>query len=74
MVIQPSGDKECYLITNVYGPQLLEDKLKLLTSMEVLRERHSIIHWIMGGDFNMMRSLSEKKGGSRMLGRDLLAF
>jgi len=43
MVIQSLGEKECYLITNVYGPQLLEEKLKLLTSLEDLRERHSII-------------------------------
>lgn len=74
MVIQPLGDKECYLITNVYGTQILEEKLKLLTSLEELRERHSIIPWIMGGDFNMIKSLSKKKGGSRMLGRNSLAF
>ena len=29
VVIQPLGDKEVYLITNVYGPQNLEDKLRL---------------------------------------------
>jgi len=62
MVIQPLGDKECYLITNVYSPQLVGVKQKLLTSLEELRERHSIIPWIMGGDFNMIRSLSGKKG------------
>jgi len=47
---------------------MLEDKLNLLTSLEELRERSSIIPWIMGGDFNMIRSLSEKKGGSKRLG------
>ena len=61
MVIQPLGDKEVYLITNVYGPQKIEDKLMLLTSLEELRERHPIMPWIMGGDFNMIRSLTEKK-------------
>lgn len=74
MVIQPLGDMDCYLITNVYGPQLLEDKLMLLTSLEELRERHPVMPWIMGGDFNMMRSLTEKKGGTRTLGRDSIAF
>lgn len=37
IVIQHLGDKDCYLTTNVYGPQLLEDKLKLLTSLDELR-------------------------------------
>ena len=61
MVIQPLGDKEVYLLTNVYGPQKLEDKLKLLTSLEELRGRNLGIPWILGGDFNMIRSLLEKK-------------
>ena len=30
--------------------------------------------WIVAGDFNMIRSLSEKKGGTRQLGRDSEAF
>ena len=38
LVIQLVGDKEIYMITNVYGPQKLEDKLKFLTSLEELRE------------------------------------
>jgi len=33
LVIQPLGDTKTYLITNVYGPQKIEDKLKLLTSL-----------------------------------------
>ena len=40
LVIQPLGDKEIYMITTVYGPQKLEDKLKLLTSLKKLRERY----------------------------------
>jgi len=63
MVIQPLGDKEVYLITNVYGPQKLEGKLKLLSSLEELRERYLVMPWIVEGDFNMIRSLSEKKVG-----------
>ena len=43
MVIQPLGDKEIYMITNVYGPQKLEDKLWLLTSLEELRERNPVM-------------------------------
>ena len=61
LVIQPLGDKEIYMITNVYGPQKLEDKLKLLTSLEELRERYPDMPWILAGDFNMIISLIEKK-------------
>ena len=63
VVIQPLVDKDIYLITNFYGPQKLEDKFKLLTSLGDIRERHMGIPWILGGDFNMIKSLSEKKEG-----------
>ena len=38
MVIQHLGDKEVYLLTNVYGPQKSDDKLRLLTSLEELKQ------------------------------------
>jgi len=50
------------------------DKLKLLTSLEDLRARHPNMPWIVAGDFNMIRSLLEKKRGTRQLGRDFEAF
>jgi len=62
MVIQLVGDKETYLVTNVYGPQRMDGKLKFLDSLEDLRDRHVGIAWSLGGDFNMIKSLSEKKG------------
>lgn len=74
MVIQPLGDREVYLNIIFYVPQNPDNKLRLLTSLEDLRDRHSGIPWILGGDFNMIRSLSEKKGGTRSLGRDSIAF
>ena len=40
VVCQPVGDKEIYMITNVYGPQKQADKLKLLISLENLSSRH----------------------------------
>lgn len=61
VVIQPLGDKKVYFTTNVYGPKKVEDKLKLLTSQEKLIQRHLVIHWILGGDFNMVRSLYKKR-------------
>jgi len=52
---------ETYLVTNFYGPQRLDDKLKFLDSLVELRDRHVGVPWIMGGDFNMIKTLSEKK-------------
>ena len=48
VVIQPVGDKEMYLVTNVYGPQRMEGKLLFLNSLQKLRERHAKIPWILG--------------------------
>lgn len=62
------------MITNIYGPQKLDDKIKLLTSLKKLRERYPDMPWILAGDFNMIRSLTEKKGGTKNLGRDSIAF
>ena len=60
--------------TNVYGPQKLEDKLKLLTSLEEMRKRYLDMPWILAGYFNMIKSLTEKKGGTRILGKDSTTF
>jgi len=58
----------------VYGPQILEGKLKFLDSLEDLRVRHADKPWILGGDFNMIKSLSEKKCGTRIQTQDSLRF
>eukprot|EP00253_Pinus_taeda_P017178 PITA_17178 len=49
LVCSPVGDKEIYMITNVYGPQKQADKLKLLTSLEDLRARYPNMPWIVAG-------------------------
>ena len=74
MVIQPLGDNEIYMVTNVYGPQNSKEKLKLLTSLEVLRKRHPDMPWILGGDFNMIKSLLEKRGGTKALSKYSIPF
>jgi len=74
VVIQPIGDRDTYLVTNVYGPQRIDDNLRFIETLVDLRIRHAGISWIMGGDFNMIKSLSEKKGVTRALSKDSLAF
>jgi len=61
VVVQPVGVSETFLVTNVYDPQRIDDKLKLLESLIDLRKRQAGIPCIMGGDFNMIKSLSGKK-------------
>eukprot|EP00253_Pinus_taeda_P027092 PITA_27092 len=61
VVIQPVGVLETFLVKNVYGPQNLEDKLKLLEALTDLKSRQTRKPWILGGDFNMIKYLSEKK-------------
>lgn len=45
-----------------------------LDSLQKLRERYAKIPWILGGDFNMIKTLSEKKGGTRILTKYSCAF
>ena len=47
VVIQPVGDRETYLVTNVYGPQRMDDKLRFLDSLIKLRDRHINVPWIL---------------------------
>jgi len=74
METQMIGNSETYLCTNVYGPQKIEEKLSFLRSLLNLKLRHSSMMIIMGGDFNMIASLLEKKGGIRKLNKDAEVF
>eukprot|EP00253_Pinus_taeda_P005917 PITA_05917 len=69
VVIQPVGDKDPYLVTNVYGLQRLDDKIRFLDFLVDLQARHQGLPWVIGGDFNMIRSLSEKNGCTRALNK-----
>jgi len=71
---QATGNSESYLCTNVYGPQKLEDKISFLSSLLSLKSRHPSSKCIMGGDFNMITTLLEKKGGIRKLKKDVELF
>lgn len=74
MVIQPISDRNTYLVTNVYGTQSLDEKIRFLDSLVYLWVRYAGLPWVIGGDFNMIRSLSEKKGGTGALNKDVAAF
>lgn len=52
-------------LSNVYGPSQSMKKTEFLASMHVLKEEAGDLPWIVGGDFNIIRSLEEKKGGLR---------
>ena len=55
------------LITNVYGPQKAGDKSSFFKYLINLGDLNPSVHWVFGGDFNLVTSLEEKKGGGRCL-------
>ena len=55
------------MLMNVYGPQSVKDKWDFLGSLRHMRERFPNAHWVVGGDFNLITSLEEKKCGRRCL-------
>jgi exonuclease III len=61
-------------LTNVYGPATPRDKQAFLKSLSYLSSLTQHNRWIVGGDFNIIRSLEEKKGGSRRLDQESSDF
>jgi exonuclease III len=61
-------------ITNVYGPANPREKQTFLRSLDYLPSLLKHKHWIIGGDYNLIRTLEEKKGGSRRLDQDTNDF
>jgi hypothetical protein len=59
------------LCTNVYGPQMLEEKRRILIDLEDLKTHFNNLHSILAGDFNIITSLTEKIVGTRRLNRDV---
>ena len=75
--MQIIGHTEEILCTNVYGPQVMEGKRRFLLDLENLKDHTHNAHWILVGDFNIITTLAEKKGGTGRLDRDaeeLLSF
>jgi len=71
---QVVGNSETFLCTNVYGPQKLEEKLNFLRTLLNLKLRYPRVKAVIGGDFNMITTLMEKKGGTRKLNKASEAF
>lgn len=46
----------------------------MLEDLNEIRRYHGANNWILGGDFNMITNLAEKKGGLRRLDKDAEAF
>ena len=61
------GTKEQVVISGVYGPPSPGEKENFLNSMKIIRRLYLEAAWIIGGDFNLIRSLEEKKGGIRKM-------
>lgn len=74
VIIQPMGMSKTFLDTNVYGPKRIDEKLSFMNSLVDLKSRHKETPWVLGGDFNMIKSFSEKKEGTRILSKDSVGF
>ena len=53
---------------------MLEDRRGMLSNLADLENRANNLHWILAGDFNIITSLMEKKGGTKILDRDAKEF
>ena len=64
------GSNQEGTITNVYGPQGQQEKIKFMERMTRVKSLATTPNWILGSDFNMIMSLEEKTGGSKRLEQD----
>jgi hypothetical protein len=62
------------LCTNVCGPQVMEEKRRMLLDLENLKDHTHNLHWILANYFNIITTLAKKKGGTKRLDRDAEDF
>lgn len=62
------------VISNIYGPANPREKHSFLNSLEFLASWVDKRHWILGGDFNLITNLQEKKGGTRKMDAHSIRF
>jgi hypothetical protein len=58
------------IITNTYRPQAPLEKLAFLNNLSYLGDLADDKWWIIGGDFNIILSLKEKRGGQWHMDQD----
>lgn len=68
------GEETTRLITNVYRPHQLGEKLKFLQQLQFIAELTHPHLWIRGGDYNLITSLEEKKWDLRRLDQEHSTF
>ena len=59
------GNKEWFLISAVYDPHILVEKENFLQRIKTLSQLHEEKLWLLVGDFNLITTLEEEKGGLR---------
>jgi len=62
------------LLTNVYGPNAPGEKPDFLNLLEWINQTSQAKPWIVGGDFNMIKSIAEKRGGRTIADPNQLDF
>jgi len=69
-----TGSTEQILILGVYGPHIPREWKNFLNDLQATRRIFPGIPWIVGGDFNMIRTTEEKKGGIRRIYQNMEEF
>eukprot|EP00253_Pinus_taeda_P033060 PITA_33060 len=69
-----AGTKEKVVISGVYGPPTPGEKESFMEKIKEIRRIYPEPAWIIGGDFNLIRSLEEKNGGIRKVDQYMSMF
>ena len=48
---------------NIYGPIYFQEKHSFMGFLQWIQEQAELGQWVLGGDFNLIANLEEKKGG-----------
>ena len=59
---------------NIYGPSCFHEQHSFLGFLNWLQEQAEQGPWVLGGDFNLITNLGERKGGRRALDKFQEAF
>eukprot|EP00253_Pinus_taeda_P023556 PITA_23556 len=68
------GSSEWVALSGVYGPHSPNERKGFLQNMKSIRRLYPEMPWIIDGDFNIIMTLVEKRGGLRRTNQDMEAF